>query len=99
MVPALLTGAIPPPSPSSCYHRSAASLDFPAPPVAAKIIEKRPMRVGLLTVSDRASQGIYKDESGPEMEKLLGKFIYLLFIILYFLISDLLFKYIYRCNV
>ena len=29
------------------------------------------MRVGLLTVSDRASQGIYADESGPEMEKML----------------------------
>ena len=29
------------------------------------------MRVGLLTVSDRASQGVYSDESGPEMARLL----------------------------
>lgn len=30
------------------------------------------MRVGLITVSDRASRGVYADESGPEMEKLLN---------------------------
>jgi gephyrin len=29
------------------------------------------MRVGLLTISDRASAGTYKDESGPEMARML----------------------------
>lgn len=74
MVSALLTGSIPSPPHTICYHTSASSIDFlpTPPPLVAKPIEKRPMRVGLLTVSDRASQGIYKDESGPEMEKLLG---------------------------
>lgn len=28
-----------------------------------------PMRIGILTISDRAYKGIYKDESGPEIEK------------------------------
>jgi gephyrin len=32
---------------------------------------KIPMRVGLLTISDRASAGTYADASGPEMAKLL----------------------------
>ena len=31
----------------------------------------RNIRVGLLTISDRASAGIYEDKSGPEMNKLL----------------------------
>ncbi|MFQ3599268.1 MAG: MogA/MoaB family molybdenum cofactor biosynthesis protein [Chloroherpetonaceae bacterium] len=29
--------------------------------------EKRPIRVAIITVSDRAYQGIYKDESGPKV--------------------------------
>jgi hypothetical protein len=32
----------------------------------------RVIRTGLLTISDRASQGVYADESGPEMARLLG---------------------------
>jgi len=35
---------------------------------------KRIMRVGLLTISDRASKGIYSDESGPAMANLLKEF-------------------------
>ncbi|MEM9399820.1 MAG: molybdopterin adenylyltransferase [Verrucomicrobiota bacterium] len=31
------------------------------------------LKVGRLTLSDRASQGIYKDESGPEIESVLCK--------------------------
>jgi gephyrin len=34
-----------------------------------KALQKVTMRVALLTISDRASRGIYKDDSGPEMEK------------------------------
>lgn len=71
IVQALLTGNITTPSPASCYHKVAASLDYPVenksenPP-------KIPMRVGILTVSDRASQGVYKDEGGPEIAKILA---------------------------
>ncbi|HEY5233439.1 MAG TPA: molybdenum cofactor synthesis domain-containing protein, partial [Verrucomicrobiae bacterium] len=32
------------------------------------------MKIGRLTVSDRASAGIYEDRSGPEIEKVLGEF-------------------------
>lgn len=36
--------------------------------------EKRVMRVGLLTISDRASNGIYEDKSGPAMQDKLQSF-------------------------
>mmetsp|Transcript_17490 Transcript_17490/g.29317 ORF Transcript_17490/g.29317 Transcript_17490/m.29317 type:complete len:659 (-) Transcript_17490:150-2126(-) len=39
----------------------------------APVIKKQVIRVGLLTISDRASQGVYEDNSGPEMNKLLQK--------------------------
>jgi molybdopterin adenylyltransferase len=32
------------------------------------------MKIGRITISDRASAGIYKDLSGPEIEKVLGEF-------------------------
>src|SRR5580693_1074381 len=32
------------------------------------------MKIGRLTISDRASAGIYEDRSGPEIEKVLGEF-------------------------
>lgn len=32
------------------------------------------MKIGRLTISDRASAGIYEDRSGPEIEKFLGEF-------------------------
>ena len=32
------------------------------------------MKIGRVTVSDRASAGIYEDRSGPEIEKVLGEF-------------------------
>lgn len=32
------------------------------------------MKIGRITVSDRASAGIYEDRSGPEIEKVLGEF-------------------------
>lgn len=33
----------------------------------------RPARIGILTISDRASQGIYRDESGPAIAAVLGE--------------------------
>jgi molybdopterin adenylyltransferase len=32
------------------------------------------MKIGRITVSDRASAGVYEDRSGPEIEKILGDF-------------------------
>jgi molybdopterin adenylyltransferase len=32
------------------------------------------MKIGRITISDRASAGIYEDRSGPEIEKVLGEF-------------------------
>jgi molybdopterin adenylyltransferase len=32
------------------------------------------MKIGRITISDRASAGIYEDRSGPEIEKVLGGF-------------------------
>jgi len=32
------------------------------------------MKIGRITISDRASAGIYEDRSGPEIEKVLGAF-------------------------
>jgi len=31
------------------------------------------MKIGRITLSDRASQGVYEDKSGPEIEKTLGR--------------------------
>lgn len=33
--------------------------------------EPRPIRIGRLTASDRASAGVYEDQSGPEIERIL----------------------------
>ena len=41
------------------------------PKDSKNIGKKLPVRVGLLTVSDRASRGEYPDESGPEMARML----------------------------
>jgi molybdopterin adenylyltransferase len=38
--------------------------------------EERPIRVAVITVSDRAYQGIYKDESGPKVAAAFPKDIY-----------------------
>lgn len=72
VVQALLTGPIATPSPLTCYHKAAASLDYPAENKPVKVVAKIPMRVGILTISDRASQGVYQDESGPEIAKILA---------------------------
>jgi gephyrin len=72
VVQALLTGPITTPSPLTCYHKAAASLDYPADHKSVKVVTKVPMRVGILTISDRASQGVYHDESGPEIAKILA---------------------------
>ena len=32
------------------------------------------MKIGRITISDRASAGVYEDRSGPEIEKVLGEF-------------------------
>ena len=31
------------------------------------------MRIGILTISDRASQGVYEDQSGPALREMIGK--------------------------
>src|SRR5512137_2330672 len=31
------------------------------------------MRIGILTISDRASQGVYEDQSGPALRELIEK--------------------------
>jgi molybdopterin adenylyltransferase len=36
-------------------------------------VESREARIGVVTASDRASAGIYKDESGPAIEAYLGR--------------------------
>jgi molybdopterin adenylyltransferase len=33
------------------------------------------MKIGRLTISDRAAAGVYEDRSGPEIEKALGEFL------------------------
>jgi hypothetical protein len=86
---AILTGSLPSPPSSACYHKAAACIDFPSIDTTGDtnirvskdtgvIADLNPMKtksmsiqVGLLTISDRASQGIYPDESGPEMQKCL----------------------------
>lgn len=83
VVSALLVGDIPPPSADECHHSAASGLDVYAEAEkkaqeinSTKAAAKPPgsaleITVGLLTISDRAHQGVYRDESGPEMEKLL----------------------------
>jgi hypothetical protein len=78
---ALLVGPLPSPPSAVSIHKTAAFLDSPSAflpsstnSVANDNQEKgdwKIIRTGLLTISDRASAGIYKDESGPEMAKLL----------------------------
>lgn len=80
-VTVLLTGSLMSPS-SHCIHPQAASKDNPQVITnnnnnkSESIINssKRIMRVGLLTISDRASKGIYADESGPAMAKIINDF-------------------------
>ncbi len=45
---------------------SVQATNVPAPQ-SSSTQEKRPIRVAIITVSDRAYQGIYKDESGPKV--------------------------------
>ena len=83
-ITALLTGPLAPPEKGHCYHGQffdAIRALEPAPestpyfPPGTKTGKSKiPMRVGLLTISDRASQGVYSDESGPEMARLLEEF-------------------------
>lgn len=79
-VTVLLTGNLMSPT-SHCIHPRAASMDSPKittdtthKPVNDSKPTKRVMRVGLLTISDRASKGIYADESGPAMARILKEF-------------------------
>ncbi|KAG5179608.1 MoeA N-terminal region-domain-containing protein [Tribonema minus] len=78
LVTALLIGDIPPPSaPARCFHARAAgasaaeaqhgSHDHAHGASGVRTV----MTVALLTVSDRASQGVYEDLSGPAMAKCL----------------------------
>ena len=48
----------------------------------------RPARIGVVTASDRASAGIYKDESGPAIEAYLARALTTPFIILRRVIPD-----------
>ena len=61
-------------SSSQTVHSNIPSSSSSSAVAAAAVVEpseKYAMRVGLLTISDRASQGVYADESGPEMQKML----------------------------
>jgi len=85
ILPALLLSplhTLPPPALS--VHPLAASLDQPASSSAPSQscllstvsnvnTDWKVIRTGILTISDRASQGVYSDESGPEIVKLLKK--------------------------
>jgi molybdopterin adenylyltransferase len=44
----------------------------PSPPTPPAPPEPAPIRVGVVTISDRASQGIYEDRSGPAIVQCLG---------------------------
>jgi gephyrin len=76
---ALLVGPLPSPPGAVSVHKSAAFLDSTSVQSSASSSANdsretgdwKIIRTGLLTISDRASAGIYKDESGPEMAKLL----------------------------
>jgi molybdopterin biosynthesis enzyme MoaB len=35
--------------------------------------QKEFMRIGILTISDRASQGVYEDQSGPALREMIEK--------------------------
>ena len=48
----------------------------------------RPARIGVVTASDRASAGVYKDESGPAIEAYLGRALTSEFTILRRIIPD-----------
>ena len=50
--------------------------------------ERRAARVGVLTASDRASAGVYRDESGPAIEAWLGRALTTPFAILRRIIPD-----------
>ena len=44
------------------------------PPQAAQPAVDVPIRLGVLTVSDRAAGGVYADASGPEIERCMAGF-------------------------
>lgn len=48
----------------------------------------RPARIGVVTASDRASAGLYKDESGPAIEAYLGRVLTTPFTILRRIVPD-----------
>ena len=50
--------------------------------------DARPARIGVVTASDRASAGVYKDESGPAIEAYLGRALTSEFTILRRIIPD-----------
>ncbi len=50
--------------------------DSPTPPTGGLApIERRPARIGVLTVSDRASRGSYEDRGGPAIESALREYL------------------------
>ena len=51
-------------------------------------MSERPARVGIVTASDRASAGIYRDESGPAIEAYLGRVLTTPFVTLRRIIPD-----------
>jgi gephyrin len=57
-------------------EEAAAAITTPVSSAAAAAVaaENRVMRVGLLTISDRASEGVYEDKSGPTMRDMLTSF-------------------------
>eukprot|EP01061_Rhynchopus_euleeides_P007179 TRINITY_DN16159_c1_g1_i1.p1 TRINITY_DN16159_c1_g1~~TRINITY_DN16159_c1_g1_i1.p1 ORF type:complete len:328 (+),score=91.13 TRINITY_DN16159_c1_g1_i1:48-986(+) len=68
--PAAATTATPIPAAPTAGKSSVCCQDVPEVEVAAPAeATLTPMRLAILTVSDRASQGVYEDESGPEIQK------------------------------
>ena len=51
-------------------------------------MDARPARIGVVTASDRASAGVYKDESGPAIEAYMGRALTSQFTILRRIIPD-----------
>eukprot|EP01048_Picozoa_sp_COSAG05_P018766 COSAG05_NODE_2807_length_2617_cov_2.139396_3_plen_158_part_00 len=70
-LPSLLIGPLPSPPPNVAFHRRAAVGDSAAPlqaipqPLTTPAAPPLVVRACVLTVSDRASRGEYKDETGP----------------------------------
>mmetsp|Transcript_16494 Transcript_16494/g.17844 ORF Transcript_16494/g.17844 Transcript_16494/m.17844 type:complete len:648 (+) Transcript_16494:44-1987(+) len=85
VLPALIVGSFDSPPAVANVHSLAANVDSAkleagkTSTATVKTEEKsvgddwKVIKTGLLTISDRASSGVYTDESGPEMAKLLEK--------------------------